>query len=70
MRVFTRRASEEVGVDRPARLVVLRTATDGVQLGLLEGGEDAGKGGPDPGPPADEVVKVIAPFGEVIEIDS
>jgi hypothetical protein len=70
MRVFTKRASEEVVIDRPARVVVLKTAPDRVKLGLLEGGEEVRRTFPDPDRPTGERVKVIAPFGEEIEIDS
>jgi hypothetical protein len=70
MQVITRRASEEVVIDKPARVVVLQTAPDKVKLGLLDRGKDVWSTFSDPGRPTGKRVKVIAPYGEEIEIDS
>jgi hypothetical protein len=70
MRVFTKKASEEVVIDKPTRVVVLKTAPDMVKFGLLDRGEDVRRTLSDPDGPTGKTVKVIAPYGEEIEIDS
>jgi len=40
MKVLTKRASEQVVIDQPVRLIVLKTGPDKVELGLLDRGED------------------------------
>jgi hypothetical protein len=69
MKMFTKRASEEVMIDQPVRLIVLKTAPDRVESGLLEKGEDVRRTFSDPHRPSEKRVKVVAPFGEEIEID-
>jgi len=69
MKVLTKRASEQVMIDQPVRLIVLKTGTDKVELGLLDRGEDVRRTFSDPDRPSEKRVKVIAPFGEEIEID-
>jgi hypothetical protein len=70
MLVLTKRASEEVVIDKPVRVVILETARGHVTFGVLdpnEGLEDSRRGG---SPDSDRgTVKVIAPYGEEIEID-
>ncbi len=70
MQVLTKRASEEVVIDKPVRVVVLRTAPDEVTFGLLERGDEVRRTFSAPDRPAGKRVKVIAPYGEEIEIDS
>jgi hypothetical protein len=70
MVVLTKRASEEVVIDKPARVVFLETGPDHVKVGVLDTDEgveecwratsrDAGR----------RTVPVIAPYGEQIEIE-
>jgi hypothetical protein len=70
MVVLTKRASEEVVLDRPVRVVFLETARDHVKFGVLdpdEGVAEVRRGG---APDSDRgTVKVIAPYGEEIEVD-
>jgi hypothetical protein len=70
MVVLTKRASEEVVLDKPARVVFLETAPDHVKVGVFdaeEGVEDSCRvSSPDSGR---RTVPVIAPYGEEIEID-
>jgi hypothetical protein len=70
MRVFTKRASEEVVIDQPVRVVILRTAPDKVKFGLLDRGDEVRRTFSDPDRPTGKRAKVIAPYGEEIEIDS
>jgi hypothetical protein len=70
MRVFTRRATEEVRIAKPVRLVVLKTAPDEVKFGLLDSGDDVRRTCSDPDRPTRKRVKVIAPYGEEIEVDT
>jgi hypothetical protein len=70
MQVLTKRASEEVVIDRPVRVIVLTTAPDEVKLGLLDGGEEVRRTFSEPDRPTGKTAKVIAPYGEEIEIDS
>jgi hypothetical protein len=70
MVVLTKRASEEVVIDKPARVVFLETGPDHVKFGVLdtdEGVEEMCRTiSPDTGR---RTVQVIAPYGEQIEID-
>ncbi len=69
MQVFTKRASEEVVIDKPVRVIVLKTTPNKVKVGLLDRGEAVRRTSPAPGRPARKRVKIIAPYGEEIEID-
>jgi hypothetical protein len=73
MMVLTKRASEEVVIDKPRRVVVLETAPDKVKLGLLDTGDDFRESFDatfsDPDRHTGRSVKIIAPYGEEIEID-
>jgi hypothetical protein len=68
MVVLTERVSEEV--DKPARVVFLETAPDHVKVGVFDAHEGVevmcGTISPDSGR---RTVRVIAPYGEQIEID-
>jgi Global regulator protein family len=70
MVVLTKRASEEVVMDKPVRVVVLETARDHVTLGVLDPGDGFAGSRRGGFPDSDRgTVKVIAPYGEEIEID-
>jgi hypothetical protein len=73
MVVLTKRASEQVVLDKPGRVVVLETAPDKVKLGVLGAGEGCEESrresSPDSGRSAGGAVQVIAPYGEQVEID-
>jgi len=73
MMVLTKRASEEVVIDKPSRVVVLETKPDMVKFGLLDSGNDFRESCretySDPDRHTGWSVKIIAPFGEEIEID-
>ncbi len=70
MRVLTKRASEEVVIDQPVRLVVLKTTPDKVKFGLLDRGAEVRRTFSSPDRPTGKTVKIIAPYGEEIEIDA
>jgi hypothetical protein len=74
MRVLTKRTSETFVIDKPGRVVVLKTAPDQVKLGFLDAGEGVEQSRRETSPDSDRrtgrVVKVIAPYGEEIEIDA
>jgi len=70
MQVFTKRASEEIVIEKPVRLIVLKTAPDQVKFGVLDKGDDVRRTFSHPDCPTGMKVKVIAPYGEEIEIDS
>jgi len=73
MVVLTKRASEEVVIDKSHRVVVLETGPDKVKFGLLDTGCDFEKSNEetfsDTYRSNGRTVKVIAPYGEEIEID-
>jgi hypothetical protein len=69
MQVFSRRASEEVVIDKPVRVIVLKTAPDKVKFGLLDRGEEVRRTFSAPDRPTGKRVTIIAPYGEEIEID-
>jgi hypothetical protein len=73
MKVLTKRASEQVVIDKPVRLVVLNTAPDKVKLGVLDTDEGVEESRREPSPDSDRRtemgVKIVAPYGEEIEID-
>jgi len=73
MMVLTKRVSEEFVIDKPGRVVVLETAPDKVKLGFLDTGDDFGESCretfSDPDRDTDSSVKIVAPFGEEVEID-
>jgi hypothetical protein len=71
MEVLTKRASEEVFIDKPMRVVCLETAPDHVTLGVLDPDEEFEEGYSEFSPHSDRgTVKVIAPYGEEIEIEA
>jgi carbon storage regulator CsrA len=74
MQVLTKRASEEVVLAKPARIVVLETTADEVKFGILDDSEgpggscretSAGTGGH-----TGAGVRFLAPDGEEVEVDS
>jgi hypothetical protein len=73
MVVLTKTVGEEVVIDKPSRVVILETAPDKVRYGLLDMAYDFREGcretfsGPDRH--TGRSVKMIAPYGEEIEID-
>jgi hypothetical protein len=70
MVVLTKRASEEVVIDKPVRVVFLETARDHVTFGVLDPDEGLGESRRGGAPDSDRgTVQVIAPYGEEIEID-
>jgi hypothetical protein len=74
MPVLTRRACEEVVIDKAARVVVLETAADEVKLAVVDPTNRCTAGVRETGPDAERHtgrrVAVIAPYGERIEIDA
>jgi hypothetical protein len=74
MQVLTKRASEEVLIGQVARVVVLETAAEEVKLAVLDAGHGfTARGGAavaDAERHAGRRVRVIAPYGETIEIDA
>jgi hypothetical protein len=69
MQVFSRRASEEVVLDKPVRVIVLKTAPGKVKFGLRDRGEEIRRTFSAPDRPTGKRVKIIAPYGEEIELD-
>jgi hypothetical protein len=71
MRVLTKKVSEEVLIDKPTRLVVLEAAANKVKFGIKGGGsgERGRETAAHPNGRAGKTVKIIAPYGEEIEID-
>ena len=67
MEVLTRSASEEIVIDKPVRLIVLKTAPDEVRFGLFDRREEVCNR--EPVATLRKTVTVIGPFGENIEID-
>jgi hypothetical protein len=71
MEVLTKRASEEVFIDKPMRMVFLETTGDHVTLGVLDPDEEFEEGYGEVSPHSDRgTVKVMAPYGEEIEIET
>jgi hypothetical protein len=60
-------------IDKPTRLVVLEAAANKVKFGILWKGGSSGERGREtvahPSGRAGKTVKIIAPYGEEIEID-
>ena len=74
MQVLTKRASEEVVLVQAARVVVLETAADEVKLAILDPANgfpaSVRETTPNAERPSGRLVQVIAPYGEVIEVDA
>jgi hypothetical protein len=74
MQLLTRRACEEVVIDKAARVVVQETAANQVKLAVVDPTNGFRTGVRETGPNAERDtgrrVAVIAPYGEWIEIDA
>jgi hypothetical protein len=73
MLVQTKKVSEEFVLDKSTRLVVLEARANKVKFGILDRGEGPRENRKETAAPPErrtgKTVKIIAPYGEEIEID-